>query len=130
MQGLTNNLLYALKESALLKFDNIKSFSDWEDEVDLSSAHDLNAFELEKSGHKVACIGRSLATIEQCESECETPSNVSEDSLKVSIYPDKDLSPTEPVHEIFIAANRWGSSDVILRMGDRTFRAKWVEDGI
>lgn len=114
----------------MLKYDEIKSFSEWDDEIDTQSAHDKNAVELEKNGHRVVCLGRALATVEQCESNAECPFPYSDDALKVTIHADKDLAADEPPHELFISANRWGSSEVVLKIGGRTFKAHWKEDGL
>ena len=108
--------------------DEIKSFSEWDDEVEQGSLHDSNAIALESEGHKVICVGRSIATIEQCETSEDSPIDNSDDAIKITIHADKDLAPDEPPHEIFIAANRWGSSVVKLKIGNKVLKAKWIED--
>jgi hypothetical protein len=73
---------------------------------------------LREQGHKPICIGRALATVEQCQPNDDFPDGYGDDPLKVTIYPDPTLDKS-PV-EVFLHAGRHGLMDILTRREGRT----------
>lgn len=86
---------------------------------------DDNAQQLEREGHVVIRVGRAQMVIEQCESADEFPEGWGQNPLKITIYPDMNLSGT--VTELYLHGGRYGLMDVMLRVSDKTLKALFFD---
>jgi hypothetical protein len=64
---------------------------------------------LKAAGHRPIAIGRAIVTIERCDSLEEVPKECrSPDALKLSFYPDPDVSGHENPDFLYIEGSRFG----------------------
>lgn len=70
---------------------------------------------LESQGKKPICVGRALVTVERCECDKELPEGLRPNwgVMKLSIYPDPDVTGAEDPVALYIDGGRFGLDKLV-----------------
>ena len=87
------------------------------------------ARKLESAGHQTIACSRSIVTIERCEAEDPVPAEAARiwGMLRISIYPDPDVSDSEMPTVLYLAGSRYGHIDAIVQYMHEDGRSRVFE---